>query len=190
MTKYVFLWEGPDGKRYWEAVREEQINGFLEKLIKGGVLPATIMVGYAPILFHWVWKKYHKGLSDVNFCKINEEIYGTEPVGEVKHTPVDVPIEKKKPETKYGWIAPDGRFFGCEYSQHTSLARKIVGEIQHVFDPERHLEELGWAKVFKGMADRERYAIGMGEGKKLTDVQLRTVQEMGLDNAYGISHLL
>lgn len=190
MTSYVFLWEGPDGERRWEAVKKEQVSGFLEKLINNGVYPATVMVGYNPIFFHWVWTEYHKGLSDVYFAKIDKEICGSEPVIVSKHKPVEVPIKKPKPESKFGWIAPDGRFFKCDYSEHTRLARKIVGEIQNIFDPERHLEELGWAKVFKGWEDRERYAIGMGDGKKLTDAQIETLEREGLSRAYGISRLL
>jgi hypothetical protein len=189
VTSVVFLWEEPDGKRCWEAVKEEQYTGFLVQLLNRGVHPATVMVAYAPILFRWVWKKFHKGLSDVYFQKINEEIYGTEPAPENAHKPVDVPVEQK-PETKFGWIAPDGRFFGCGYGGHTSEARRIVGEIRDIRDPERHLENLGWAKVFKGLEARERYSVGMGEGKKLTDAQLVELQRMGLDNAHGVSLLL
>lgn len=189
MTSYVFLWEGPDGERHWEAVREEQTSGFLEKLLTDGVHPATVMVGYAPMLFHWVWGKYHKGLSDVNFHRINEEIYGTEPA-ESKHKPVDVPVQKRTPAAKFGWIAPDGRFFGCDYGGHSDLAGRIVGEIHSIADPERHLEELGWAKIYSGTGTGERYSIGMGLDRKLTEQQLETMQDMGLDRAYGISLFL
>ena len=143
----------------------------------GSLRPDTLPLGV---------EKFHKGLSDVYFQKINEEIYGTEPAPENAHKPVDVPVEQK-PETKFGWIAPDGRFFGCGYGGHTSEARRIVGEIRDIRDPERHLENLGWAKVFKGMEERSRYSVGMGEGKKLTDAQLKELQRMGLDNANGLS---
>lgn len=78
MTSYVFMWENPSGERRWEAVTKEQINGFLKKLIDDGVHPATVIVAYAPMLFHWVWQEYHNGWSDVDFHCINEEIYGTE----------------------------------------------------------------------------------------------------------------
>ena len=78
----------------------------------------------------------------------------------------------------------------CGYGGHTSEARRIVGEIRDIRDPERHLENLGWAKVFKGLEARERYSVGMGEGKKLTDAQLVELQRMGLDNAHGVSLLL
>lgn len=108
MTSWVFLWEGADGERRWEVVKEGQTGGFLERLITSGVHPATVMVAYNPIFFHWVWKEFHKGLSDVFFGRINKEIYGTEQVEEIKHKPVDVPVEKREPETKFGWIAPEG----------------------------------------------------------------------------------
>lgn len=190
MTSYVFLWECPDGERRWEAVKKEQIDGFLEKLLTDGVHPATIMIAYAPILFHWVWKKFHNGMSDVNFHNINEEIYGTAPVEESKHKPIAVPAVKETPAMKYGWISPDGRFFGCDYGGHSCLASKIVGEVQYVADPERHLEGFGWAKVLSGRSVGKQYAIGMGVGKSLTDAQLKTIQCIGLERAYGISELL
>ena len=148
------------------------------------------MVAYAPILFHWVWPEYHKGLSDVNFHAINDEIYGTAPEAKTGRKPIDLPTQPEKPETKYGWIAPDGRMFGCEYGGHDSCARKIVGEIQHISDPERFLEDAGWAKVFSATHTGKRYAVGMGLHQKLTDAQFKTLQRMRLDGATGVSSLL
>lgn len=187
---FVFLWETPSGERCWEAVQKGQTQAFLEKLVvKEGVHPATIMVAYNPLLFHWVWKEYHKGLSDVTFRTVNEEIYGTEPI-KSKHTPLNIP-SKPKPVTKYGWLAPDGRFFGCEYGGHSNLADKIVGDIQYIANPERHLEDLGWAKILHGGGyTGKQYAIGMGLEKKLTDTQLKQLQKMGIDDAFGIDVLL
>lgn len=189
MTSYVFMWEAPDGSRHWEAVQEKQIRGFLEMLINEGVHPATVMVAYAPILFHYVWKEYHKGLSDVSFQTINRDIYGTEPV-ESNHQPVQVRETPEPEKPKFGWIAPDGRYFQCDYGGHHHLATKIVGEMERVWDVERHLEDHGWAKIFKSYEYRTRYAVGMGEGQKLTDAQIKTLQGMGLDNAYGVPDLL
>lgn len=190
MTSYVFLWETPDGTRHWEAVKREQTHGFLENLLNSGVHPATVMAAYAPILFHWILAEWHKGLSDVNFHRINENIYGTTPEMKSKHEPLDVPAKQETPESKFGWIAPDGRFFGCDYGGHSSLAKKICGDIQYVVDPERHLENLGWAKVFSGSCNGERYALGMGLDMKLTDAQMRTLQRMELERAHGVSCLL
>lgn len=190
LTNYVFLWEALNGDRCWEAVSGEQATGFLQRLLDEGVYPATGMVVYAPIFFYWVWKQFHRGLSDVHFQTVNTEIYRTEPVPEAAHKSIDAPAEKKKPEPKLGWIAPDGRFFGCEYGGHASLARRIVGEMQDIRDPERHLENLGWAKIFKGLETREHYSIGMGEKQKLTEKQVAVLQRMRLDNVYGLSKFL
>lgn len=187
MTNYVFLWETAGGKRHWEAVDGDQCAGFLEKLLLDGVPPASIMVAYTPIFFHWVFKKYHKGLSDVHFGKVNEEIMGHEPIVESQHKPVSV---KRTEELKYGWIAPDGRKFGCDYGGHSALADRIVGGIEYVSNPERHLEDLGWAKVMKSIQVGKRYAIGMGSGKKLTDEQIKTIEHEGLGEADGISYFL
>ena len=189
MTSYVFMWEGPDGSRRWEAVKKNQTQGFLKKLLDEGVHPATVMVGYAPILFHYVWGEYHRGLTDVNFHNINQELYGTEPV-ESNHKPVRVQETREQEKPKYGWIAPDGRYFQCDYGGHSHLATKIVGEMESVLDTERHLEEHGWAKIFKPLPTRERYAVGMGTDQRLTDRQLATLKRLGLDSAYGVSCFL
>lgn len=186
---WTFLWEEPSGERKWEVVKNQQMEGFLEKLITSGVHPATVMCCSHPIFFHWVWPKYHRGLSDVMFNNINEDIYGTEPI-ESNHKPVDVPVTPAPITTKYGWIAPDGRYFKCDYGEHSYLANKICGDIQRIDNPERHLEDLGWAKILRGTESRKRYTVGMGTNKKLTDAQLKTLQREGLDDSYGISYLL
>lgn len=186
---YLFLWETPEGERKWEAVKKNQTMGFLEKIITAGVHPATVMVEFNPLLMHWVWQEYHNGCSDVTFRKVNKEIYGTAPV-ESKHKPLQVPVNKEKPVFKWGWLAPDGRFFRCDYGGHSHLADKICGEIQYIANPERHLEEMGWAKILSGTCTGKRYAVGMGLEKKLSDAQLKTLQEMGTDDIYGISFLL
>lgn len=184
---WLFLWETTSGERKWEAVRKNQVTGFLKKLIQSDALLPTIMATI-PLTIHWVWPEYHEGISEVNFRKINEEICGTDPI-KSNHSPLNVPIEKPKPVTKWGWLAPDGRFFRCDYGEHSHLATKIVGDIEKIANPERHLEEMGWAKILSGVAGK-RYAIGMGIDKKLTDKQLKTLQDMDLDKAYGISYFL
>lgn len=180
---YLFLWETREGERKWETVNEKQITGFLEKIINIGVHPATVMVAHNPTFFHWAWKKYHSGRSDVNFRHINEEIYGTEPLMS-NHQPVRVPIEKPKSVMKFGWLAPDGRFFRCDYGSHSHLADRIVGELQKITNPEQHLEDLGWAKVLAGGSFGKPYAIGMGLEKKLTDSQIQTLESIGIDDIY------
>jgi hypothetical protein len=190
-TNDIILWEAPDGERHWEALEHGQMIGFLQKLLdKEGVHPATVMAARCPIFFHWLWPKYHRGLSDVHFGRINEEIYGSEPPKEIKRKPVDVPIYKE-PVSKYGWLAPDGRFFHCDYGGHSNLADKIVGDMEYIPNPERHLEDKGWAKILSGgRSYGSQYTVGMGIDKKLTDKQLNTLIEMDLDKSWGVSFLL
>ena len=180
---YLFLWENPDGERKWEAVEKNKTMGFLEKIITAGVHPATVLCEWNPLMFRWVFPKYHKDVSDVTFRKVNEEIYGTEPI-KSNHKPVDVAPNKKPPVFKWGWLAPDGRLFRCDYGGHSNLADKICGEIQHIANPERHLEEMGWAKILHGGSFGKRYAVGMGIDKKLTDAQLKTLQQIGNEDIY------
>lgn len=186
---WLFLWENPDGERKWEAVKKTETMGFLEKIINDGVHPATILCEWNPLMFHWLFPEYHKDVSSVTFRKVNEEIYGTAPI-KSSHKPVDVAPNKPAPVFKWGWLAPDGRFFRCDYGGHSHLADKICGEIQKIVNPERHLEEIGWAKILSGGATGKRYAIGMGIDKKLTDAQIKTLQSMGTDDIYGISYHL
>lgn len=185
---YIFMWETKRGTRKWEAVQKGQVKGFLEKLLNEGARPATIMISYNPLLWHWVFEEYHKGLSDVSWNNINEEIYGSEPV-KTKRAPLDVPVEKPKPVMKYGWLAPDGRFFKCDYGGHSNLASKIVGDITYIANPERHLEENGWAKILSGTSWGKQYCVGMDYGKKLTDNQIKTLQQMGTEDIHIGFHL-
>lgn len=178
---YIFMWETPKGVRKWEAAEKGQTAGFLERLLNEGVNPATIMIAFNPILWHWVFEEYHKGLSDVYWNNINEDIYGTEPVKK-KRKPLDVPAEKPKPVMKYGWLAPDGRFFNCDYGGHSHLASKIVGDVVYVANPEKHLEDNGWAKILNGRSWGKAYYVGMGIGKKLTNNQVKTLESMGTED--------
>lgn len=186
LTSYVLMWENYDGNRLWEAVTESQLEGFVDKIANEGAIPASIMVGHNPILFRYLCKDLHQ-VADVFFGRINEEIYGIESIS-IKREPVKVK-EIVPYGTKYGWISPDGRYFHCEYSGHRSLADRIVGMIEDVSDSEKHLENLGWAKI-SSSGGRFQYSIGMGHGKKLTDGQVRTIDRMKFDHLDGILEYL
>lgn len=48
-----------------------------------------------------------------------------------------------KPESDYGWLAPDGTFYGCDYASHSDVAC-------FYFDKDDiTLEEEGWVKIFR-----------------------------------------
>ncbi len=47
-----------------------------------------------------------------------------------------------RPESRAGWVSPDGRFFGCDNQEHDLFAqlalKKTIGE----------LERTGWARIY------------------------------------------
>lgn len=161
----------------WEAINSGQYKGFLKKLLDAGVNPASIMLQYNPVFFHWAFPSEHNGLSDVNFMRINVTIGGK------KKSAHKLPKmeAQKEPESKYGWLSPDGRYYHCSYGGHIDLAYEIVGKIEPVIDPEQKLENLGWAKIYRGLDAENLYSIGMGKNKKLTDKQLNMLRINGLD---------
>lgn len=185
-TNVLVLWEDSDGERNWEAISSGQYKEFLKKLMDAGVNPASIMLQYNPVFFHWAFPSEHNGLSDVNFMRINDAIGGG------KQSPHKLPkIEvKKESESKYGWLSPDGRYYHCSYGGHMDLAYEIVEKIEPVIDPEQKLENLGWAKIFRGLDAENLYSIGMGKDKKLTDKQLNMLKLNGLDTMFGIELFL
>lgn len=189
-TPWCILWETPDGERHWEAVADNQMEGFLMDLIDNKKIdPATVFANHIPIGFHFVWKKFHGDLSDVNFGRINEQIYGSTPPAVPAHKPVDAPIIPPKSEMKLGWVAPNGRHFPCQYGDHRYTACKIVGEMFEIRDPERYLEDHGWAKIYRDPIEH-RIAVGMGVRKTLTDAQYKTLTRLGLDELPELSELL
>lgn len=188
MTNILLLWETPDGARHWEALEKKQVSGFLEQLLTSGVSPASIIMAYNPIFLHWAFPSFHRDFSDVCFGQINESIAGCASEQPSKHVRVDV---REDDEARFGWVAPDGRFFFCDYGGHISLAGKIVGELEKVADPEQYLEDHGWAKISSGKLHGKQFYIGMGVGKKLTDAQINALSRNGWDSSVdGLSQYL
>jgi hypothetical protein len=46
-----------------------------------------------------------------------------------------------KPESPYGWLSPDGTFYGCGYTKHSELAELYFDK------SELEMEKTGWVKV-------------------------------------------
>lgn len=180
-TPWILMWETPDGERHWEAVPDNQMEGFLMKLVeKEHVNPATVMAAHTPIGFHYIRNRFHGDMSDVNFGRINETIYGSTPPEVTNHKPVDVPVTPPKSELKLGWLSPDGRHFPCQYGDHRYTACRIVGDMIQVSDHERYLEDHGWAKIYRDPIEH-RTAVGMGLGQTMTEAQYKTINRLDLE---------
>ena len=83
-----------------------------------------------------------------------------------------------KPDSPYGWIDREGKFYGCSYSNHDAVAERIL----HSND--RVLEEQGWIKVYRASTGETvwytdwRYCRSGG----ITEAQEKTLEEKGLEN--------
>lgn len=81
----------------------------------------------------------------------NEVIYDeNDPKEAVKIEPMDI----TKTETNSGWIAPDGKFYECEFEGHARLANQMIlydivyfPDKKSIGDCQEALERAGWAKL-------------------------------------------
>lgn len=50
-----------------------------------------------------------------------------------------------KSKSEYGWLAPDGTFYGCDYASHSDVAEFYFNK------DEIELENEGWIKIFRSV---------------------------------------
>lgn len=77
-----------------------------------------------------------------------------------------------KPDSKLGWVSPDGRFYGCEYTDHADVADLYFKK------SERELEDEGWVKIWWSNFDHVRRWTNTK--LMLTEAQKITLERMGL----------
>ena len=183
--RWLIMWRH-NGVNYWEAVPDNKMDAFIEKLLLvDRVNPATIFMGMG-MMMNWMFPSYHKELRSVWIKDIYEEINGTSNPSDYKGPDVEERAKEKKIKSKYGFISPDGRYFQCDYEGHYTLAKEIVGSLEKVNNPQKHLEELGWLVIYRDPTHIGTYSVSMKYGKKITDEQLKTLQGIGLpDNING-----
>lgn len=73
-------------------------------------------------------------------------------------------------DSEYGWVSPEGRFYGCDVRNHSYLARYLFRAT------EEELEEKGWAKIYMNF-DRKRDWYCK---KFLTEFQKATLERLGI----------
>lgn len=188
--RWLILWRH-NGVNYWEAVPDNKMDAFIEKLLLvDQVNPATIFMGMG-MMMNWMFPSYHKELRSVWIKDIYEEINGTSNPSDYKGPDVEERPKEKKIKSKYGFVSPDGRYFQCEYEGHYTLAKEIVGSLEKVNNPQKHLEALGWLVIYRDPTHIGTYSVSMKYGKKITDEQLKTLQGIGLpDNINGLKEIL
>lgn len=176
--QFILAWRH-NGENHWDAVSRTGCLELLKHLLEvEKVNPASIFVinSAGP---SWLFPEYHKGCRTLWIEQIYNEICGTSQPSDYAGPKVIQPVIEKSMDL-YGFIAPDGRCFHCEYGGHSALARKIVGSLEDIKDAQRYLEDKGWLVIFHDPINRHKYAAGMGLGKKITDEQFRTMKKIGL----------
>lgn len=76
------------------------------------------------------------------------------------------------PKSKLGWISPDGRFYGCAYTDHADVADLYFKK------SESELEDEGWVKIWWSSFDHARRWTNTK--LMLTEAQKITLEKMGL----------
>lgn len=83
-----------------------------------------------------------------------------------------------KPESKYGWIDRNGRFYGCNYEEHDDIAELVLHKSS------RQLETEGWIKIYASFThDIEAY-IDDKWRRLITPEQIQTLSDKGLHESY------
>lgn len=189
----LVCWEEKNKKK-WEMVKADDIDILLLNLLKNEnvrkhsifVIPTTGFVSGI-----WLWTTTHKS-SSIDFWNFFED-YGREykkPEAKKEDKKILSEIhEKKSDDTKYGWISPDGKYFHCCYQEHVSLADRICFGMTETNNAEKYLEEHGWCKIYKSLFDK-KYRVYVGGKYVLTEKQMETLSDMGLENAEDIEKML
>ena len=146
MRNHLICWE-ENGKKKWEMVRKKDSNDFLLELMQNpDVAQRTIFI--IPIIMTegiWLFPKFHKS-NRVDFYHFFED-YGTPYTRpEVSERTAQIVNEikaKRGPETKYGFVSPDGRYFHCDYQGHGALADNICFGMVDTNSSERYLQDHG-----------------------------------------------
>ena len=179
--QYFLMWRHK-GENHWDAVSRSQVTPLLKKLLESGVNPASIILIHGSGTVYWMFPQYHKNKRQLWMSDLYDEIDGCDTVSSYTGPDV-VPSPPPKDEDTYGYVAPDGRYFQCGYGGHAQLARKIVGSLEEIRDPGRFLEDRGWLVILHDpIRPQNKYAIGMGAGKYMTDAQLLKLQKLGLSD--------
>lgn len=77
-----------------------------------------------------------------------------------------------KPDSEYGWVSPDGHFYGCKYADHSLMSKMYFKK------SERQLEMEGWIKIFRDSYDRK--PTWMSDKLMITEAQRITLEGRGL----------
>ena len=166
-----------NGEHSFEVIPTSMYGELLRKLmLDEGVHPGAIFISKMTMC-NWIAPEFHKGCRQVWLGEFWKELNN---IGspEAYYEKPKYKEEKREPETKYGYISPDGRYFHCEYFGHSALEREIVGKLEKIDNPQEYLYEKGWLCIYHDPFGKGTYAIAMGYKKHMTDAQLKMLERL------------
>ena len=190
---YLMCWEENDEK-HWNMIKEKDFDSFgLNLLDDPNVNNHTIFIIPCSGFIEGIWLSRHTHKSGrVDFWNFYED-YGTPyvppVVKEENKDTLQTLHERNYDGTKYGWISPDGKYFHCGYQGHVALAEKICFGMIDTNNAERYLEEHGWCKIYKPLWEN-KYKVYTGAKHVITNAQMKTLIDLELDHAEGLSEIL
>lgn len=183
MKPTILFWENRNREKEWKAFSSwENMKQYLAILFASGVDPAKILVSSSSL--YWLFPSRHNGSQTVLAQDILNiaagHISGNHPYMQEENSK-DFSESAMIDDSDLGWIAPDGRFFSCEYGGHANKAREIVGYLESIPDAQGFLESQNWFAVYRNPSPGKTLCIGSGnDAKNLSMAQLRTIQELGI----------
>lgn len=182
------------GIQKWAMIsKSDQIKFYMQLLKNPSVKKHSIFVIPKSSILSglWLWKKTHKS-QHVDFSNFFEDYDCSyqSPQADEKVLQFEAKYhERYGDHTKYGWIAPDGRYFHCEYQGHISLAERICFGLADTENPERYLEEHRWCKIYKPLFSNE-YTVYLQDPFKITKEQFHTLDQMNLSHTSSVMEIL
>lgn len=79
-----------------------------------------------------------------------------------------------KPESDYGWLAPDGTFYGCDFASHSDVACFYFDKDDVI------LEKEGWVKIFRSFESGKAVYSQL----KISTQQRIFLEDRGIEYAY------
>lgn len=133
---------------------------------------------------HTFDKKYEKG-----FLYIKEVLEDEEPLTREEMFP------KNSKDFVYGWIDREGNTYACSFENHYRAAEYLCLEKGiNSYNEERTLEEAGWIKISRKAPytpeNEGSQNIYIDHNIKITQAQINTLYDLGLDNDRTFKYLL
>ena len=195
-SDYLVCWETLEGNKQWYFCNHKDRDRlFLSLLEDNNVLQHSIFVIPTSSIMGAIWlnSSSHKN-SRVDFFDFEKDYGETfEPiVNSIELNNLAIQLEEnRKIESKFGYIAPNGTYYHCDFQGHSALADRICFGFVDTNNSENYLETHGWLKIYSSNGKpNSNYGVYVGGKYTITKEQFSTLEKMELLDADNISEML